>query len=209
MKYYTAKGDVGTTKLFNCPQGVRLSKGSGIFEVLGGVDELNCFVGWCRAVAERSSFQGAKRAEFLDILFAVQEDLFILQAELGGGATRLSGEKIRQLEKTIAQFADGFPVIHSFIIPGATELGALLDVSRAVARRVERLYVREIEERGATCSRRLRNIKSAERNKEKRQSGHNDATVVAYLNRMSSLLFVLARYANHAHGAMEKNPTYT
>lgn len=187
MHYYTTKGDGGTTKLFNCPQGVRLSKSDGVFEVLGGVDELNSFIGWCRAVAERSSFHGAKRTEFLDALLAAQEGLFILQAKLGGGDKPFSDEKVKQIEQDIARFADGFPMIHSFTIPGATELGALLDVSRAIARRVERLYVRE---------------------KEKRQSGHNDAVVAAYLNRMSSLLFVLARYANHTHGAVEKNPSY-
>lgn len=185
MKYYTAKGDGGTTRLFNCPQGVRLSKGDGIFEVLGGVDELNCFIGWCRAVAERSSFQGAKRAEFLEVLKMVQEDLFIIQAELGGGTKYLTGEKIKRLEKHIAQFADEFPTIHSFVIPGATELGALLDVSRTVARRVERLYIRE-----------------------KQQNGPKNISIAAYLNRTSSLLYSLARYANHAHGASEGTPTY-
>lgn len=185
MHYYTAKGDKGTTKLFSCPQGVRLSKADGVFEVLGGVDELNCLVGWCRAVAERSSFEGAKRAEFLNTLFTVQEDLFILQAELGGGDMFLSKEKIARLETDIEHFAEGFPQIHSFVIPGATELGALLDVSRTIARRIERMYIRE-----------------------RRQDSLADTRIVAYLNRLSSLLYVLARYANHIHGASEKAPSY-
>lgn len=185
MKYYTAKGDNGTTKLFNCPQGVRLSKGAGIFEVLGGVDELGCFVGWCRAVAERSSFEGRARAEFLEALRIVQEDLFIVQAQLGGAPFRLSKEKITRLETAIDRFANGFPKIHSFVIPGASELGALLDVSRTVARRVERLYIRE-----------------------KPQNRLEDISIAAYLNRTSSLLYVLARYANHAHGVPELAPLY-
>jgi cob(I)alamin adenosyltransferase len=188
MRYYTTKGDSGATKLFNCPQGVRISKGSDIFEVLGGVDELNSLIGWCRAVAERSSFQGASREEFLDALLVVQEDLFVMQAELGGSALHLTEEKVRRVEGVIARFAGEFPAVHSFVIPGATELGALLDVSRTIARRVERLYIRA--------------------EKEARQSKFGSAPVAAYLNRLSSLLYVLARYANHAHGVLEKVPSY-
>src|SRR3989344_1931638 len=189
MKYYTAKGDGGTTRLFNCPQGARLSKGDIIFEVLGGVDELNSFVGWCRAVAKRSSLQEAKRTKFLDTLLFIQEDLFIIQAELGGGTTRLSEEKVRRLEDAIERFSGGFPAIHSFVIPGATELGGLLDVSRAIARRVERTYYKAAA--------------------GKRRGTRRESTPIgSYLNRLSSLLYVLARYANHAHGAAEKNPSY-
>ncbi len=185
MKYYTTKGDKGTTKLFSCPQGVRLSKADGVFEVLGGVDELNSFVGWCKAVAERSSFPCDRRGEFLGALKMLQEDLFGIQAKLGGGGGNLPGGKVEQMEKMIALFAEGFPEIHSFVIPGATELGALLDVARTVARRVERLYIREREEAEAGV----------------------DATG-KYLNRASSLLYVLARFANHMHGAPESAPTY-
>ncbi len=185
MQYYTAKGDTGTTRLFDCPQGVRLFKGDGVFEVLGGVDELNCFVGWCRAVAERSSFQDGARTEFLEALETVQKDLFIIQAELGGAPPRLSKEKVRRLETDIERFANGFPKIQSFVIPGATELGAILDVSRTVARRVERLYIRE-----------------------KQPNALEETTIAAYLNRTSSLLYVLARYANHAHGVSETAPSY-
>lgn len=185
MRYFTAKGDTGTTKLFDCPEGVRLLKANRIFDVLGGVDELNSFVGWARAVAERVSFGDGERTRFLAALEMVQQDLFIIQAELGGGTLRLSDDKVTALEETIERFANAFPPIHSFVIPGATELGALLDVSRAVARRVERLYVAERQQRtGASIA------------------------IAAYLNRLSSLLYVLARYANHAHGAVEKSPSY-
>ncbi len=185
MKYYTTKGDEGTTRLFNCPLGTRVSKKDGIFEVLGGVDELNCFVGWCRAVASRSDFCHTERATFLTTLSTLQEDLFIIQAELGGGAKRLSATKLQRLEKTIAYFSSQFPAITSFIVPGATELSALLDVSRTVARRVERLFVREKDLFGLT-----------------------NTVLGAYLNRISSLLYVLARYANHANGEVETTPSY-
>lgn len=185
MKYYTAKGDTGTTTLFVCPQDGRLSKADGIFEVLGGVDELNCFIGWCRAVAERSSFCHGVRAKVLSALSAVQSDLFIVQAELGGGKKRLSKKKVVRLGQMTEQFANMFPPIHAFVIPGGTELGALLDVSRTVARRVERLYIRN-------------------RTEKKKAEGF----LSSYLNRTSSLLYVLARYANHSQGVTECSPTY-
>lgn len=185
MKYYTAKGDSGTTKLFNCPAGVRLSKTEPVVEALGGVDELNCFIGWARSVAERASFRKGKRVEVLDALRVLQEDLFVIQAELGGGDMKLSEETVKALETRIEQFAEQFPPIHSFVIPGATELGALLDVSRAVARRVERLYL-----------------------SARPKSGSGDSAIAAYLNRLSSLLYCIARYANHGHGAPERAPSY-
>ena len=185
MHYYTAKGDGGTTKLFSCPQGVRISKGDSIFDVLGGVDELNSFVGWCRAVAERSSLDGEKRGEFLEALRTLQEDLFIIQARLGGGAIPLSMTKVSRMELTIELFAGNFPQVRSFVIPGATELSALLDVSRTVARRVERMYIRGMQK-----------VEDA------------DGAIGPYLNRASSLLYVLARYANHAHGVPECAPSY-
>ena len=185
MHYFTAKGDKGTTKLFSCPQGVRISKGDNVFEVLGGVDELNSFIGWCRAVAERSSLDGAKREEFLEALRVLQEDLFIIQARLGGGTVPLSTNRVARMEATIELFASAFPKIHSFVIPGATELSALLDVSRTIARRVERSYIRG-----------------------KQEGEETENTIGPYLNRTSSLLYVLARYANHAHGVPECAPSY-
>ncbi|OHA21830.1 MAG: ATP:cob(I)alamin adenosyltransferase [Candidatus Taylorbacteria bacterium RIFCSPHIGHO2_01_FULL_51_15] len=185
MKYYTAKGDAGTTRLLGSEERTRLSKADEIFDVLGGVDELNSFVGFSRAVAERSSFEGSKRAQFIEALQSLQEGLFILQAELGGGSKRLSKHNVAHLEHMIARFADEFPPIHSFVIPGATELSALLDVSRAVARRVERRYVRSVTLRG-----------------------FDGAITTAYLNRVSSLLYVLARYVNHVHHVPESAPSY-
>lgn len=185
MHYYTAKGDGGMTGVFGCSPRVRFSKGDGRFEALGGVDELNCFVGWCRSVAGRSKIPASRRKEFLDALRFLQENLFVVQAELGGGAKRLSGERVKDIERRIAGFADAFPPVRSFVVPGATELGAALDITRAVARRVERAFIRG----------------------RKRRARAGDA-VAGFLNRVSSLLYVLARYVNHAQGASERAPTY-
>lgn len=188
MKYYTSKGDAGTTTLFSCPKGVRISKGNDVFEVLGGLDELNSFVGLCRATARRASFpkmDASGRSEFLNLLRAIQEDLFIIQAECAGAVLRLSDAKIKCLEETMKRFAEKFPPILSFVIPGATELGARLDVARAVSRRVERVYIRQ-----------------------KQNDAARNPAVGVYLNRLSSLFYVLARYANHAQDAVEQVPSY-
>lgn len=183
MRYYTAKGDGGSTKLFNCPDGQRISKGDGIFEVLGGVDELNCYVGWAKAVSSRSSFPHGERDEIMSALSEIQENLFIVQAELAGADKQLTESKVAMLEGVIADFADKFPALKSFVIPGASEIGSILDVARAVSRRVERLYVREFGKK-------------------------QNAALSSYLNRLSSVFYVLARYANFAHGAAEKPPEY-
>ncbi len=187
MKYYTAKGDKGTTKLFNCAQGKRISKDDPVFEALGGLDELNSFVGLCRAVTGRAGFPNLDcdgRQSLLEALLHVQEDLFVIQAELGGSGVKLTAKKQKQLEDSIERFSGLFPEVRSFVIPGSTELGALLDVARTVARRTERLYVCALS--GAAT-----------------KSG-----IGPYLNRLSSFLYVLARLANYAQGERERAPSY-
>lgn len=188
MKYYTGKGDTGTTTLFNCPHGTRLSKGEDVFGILGVLDEFNCIVGLCRSVAERASFpkmDAEGRDDFLRTLFAIQETLFIIQAEIAGAGQRLSKEKVDALERATERFSGLFPEVHSFVIPGATELGARLDIARVTARKVERLFIRQ-----------------------KKQGRTDNPVIGAYLNRLSSLLYCMARYANHAQCASEQPPSY-
>ncbi|PIQ68239.1 MAG: ATP:cob(I)alamin adenosyltransferase [Candidatus Taylorbacteria bacterium CG11_big_fil_rev_8_21_14_0_20_46_11] len=190
MKYYTAKGDAGTTKLFACPEGTRLSKGEGIFEVLGEVDELNSFVGLCRALVERdvhTTLSQKDRRNLAVTLQSIQEDLFSVQSILAGSPKPFGKAKVTKMEKKIHQFSEVFQKVDSFVIPGATVLGGFLDVARTVSRRVEREYVRECDA-------------------HPRQ--HDSPVVRAYLNRLSSLLYVLARVANHADGGTEQAPTY-
>ncbi|MDO8564632.1 MAG: cob(I)yrinic acid a,c-diamide adenosyltransferase [bacterium] len=186
MRYYTAKGDGGTTKLFNCPAGARMSKGEEVFEVLGGLDELNSFVGLSRAVAARTGFRcldAGGRSDFLQTLSGIQQNLFIIQAELAGAAPRLSEEKVTDIEERIERLSTKFPPITSFVIPGATELGSLLDICRTIARRVERSYVKA------------------------RPEG-TDSNIGRYVNRLSSAFYVLARCATHCQEVEEQAPTY-
>lgn len=184
--YYTAKGDSGTTKLFSCSQGQRISKGETIFDVLGGLDELNSHLGLCRAVTMRAGFPKANansRSTCIKVLSRAQEHLFIIQAELGGSSKRLLRAHVKEIEQFIAEFADIIPEQKSFVLPGHTELAALFDVARTIARRVERRYIRL-------------------------QSDCGETEVGPYLNRLSSLLYVLARFAVYAGGECERAPAY-
>lgn len=182
MRYFTAKGDSGTTKLFDCPPGARVGKDDPVFEALGALDELNSFVGLCRARATREV--GTDTAvDVSRVLLGVQENLFILQAELAGADKNLPPDAVAAMERAIDDIAGKFPPITSFVLPGATDLSALLDICRTLARRAERQAIRQKTRPLPPLS-------------------------LSYLNRLSSLLYVLARYANHALGKSEQFPSY-
>ncbi len=122
-----------------------------------------------------------------DILEEAQQNLFIVQAEVAGHTEKRIGlEKTKRLEEYIDAIEKEIPKITGFTLVGGTELSALLDVARTIARRTERAVV-------GVCD-------SGER------AVCEDAR--AYLNRLSSLLFALARLVNHRAGIKEKNPHY-
>jgi cob(I)alamin adenosyltransferase len=165
---YTGKGDLGMTTAFGCNQ-QRISKSSELPEALGALDELNAFIGFVKMrVVDSSKISG--------ILRDVQENLFIIQAETAGADKKLMVNKI---EKEI-------PKVIGFSIAGGTELSALMDVTRTLARRAERRLI-------AVKEASLRDL---------------SPETMAYMNRLSSLLFALARLANHKAGVAEENPRY-
>lgn len=186
---YTGKGDGGTTKTFGCDQG-RISKASELPEALGTLDELNSFLGLCkvraRAVQDSGITIGRKSFSTSQILRDVQETLFIIQAEVAGAPKKVGKAKVTQVEKIINTIEQEIPPIKSFSIAGGTELSALLDVARTLSRRAERRVVAVHE------------------------SGHRKISEQsrAYANRLSSLLFALARLANAKSGIPEENPSY-
>lgn len=181
---YTRKGDSGTTKTFGCNQ--RISKSSAVAEALGALDETNSNLGLCRARSKGLDFNVSGKT-FSEICLTAQENLFIVQAELAGAEGKtISEEKVKEVEKIVDEAEKEMPPIKSFFIPGATELGALFDVARTVARRAERRVTAVIDEGG-------------------RKIGIHSQ---AYLNRLSSLLYALARLSNHKSGAKEKAPKY-
>ena len=182
---YTRKGDGGTTKTLHCDQ--RFSKSSAVAEALGRLDELNSWLGLCRAKNWQGLALPEKGEALSEILFEVQQNLFIIQAEVAGAKGKtIVPKKVTAMEVKINAIERELPPIKSFFIPGATEAGALLDCARTLSRRAERRVV-SVHEEGK--------IKIG-------------ALSLAYLNRLSSLLYALARLANHRVGAKESAPNY-
>ena len=176
VRIYTKTGDSGETSLFDK---TRVSKSHPRVEAYGDVDELNACLGAARAA-------GADR-ELDGVLEAIQRQLFAVGARLADPAARIAArvEKaavqsgdVERLEKWIDQFEQELPPLRNFILPGGSVYGAWLHLSRTVCRRAERRVVGLGEDAV-------------------------EPIVVVYLNRLSDLLFVMARTASHRHGSPE------
>lgn len=176
---YTRKGDGGTSGLFGTKE--RLPKNSPVYDVLGMLDECNSLLGICRA---RALGQKAGDVAIAEKILQAQECLFIVQAELAGAPKTITQAHVETLEQMIEAIENLIESPHAFVIPGATELSALFDYARAVCRRAERAVV------AVTAKRPVSSATSA------------------YLNRLSSLLYVLARYTAIHTGAKELSPSY-
>lgn len=169
MKIYTKTGDTGETSLYG---GKRVSKDSCRIETYGTADELNSVIGACRSMEESK--------EIDSILEQIQHDLFTLGADLAAPENsqtkktidRIGSSHIEKLERHIDSIQPTLTPLANFILPGGSRLGAMLHFARAVCRRAERLAVRLYREE------------------------HIGLQPVVYLNRLSDLLFVLARKAN-------------
>jgi ATP:cob(I)alamin adenosyltransferase len=178
MSIYTRTGDSGESGLFGTKE--RFPKDSALYDALGTLDELNSLLGLCYALCEEppTDLQASK------IVRTVQEHLFIVQAELAGSTKSLSPEEVTWVEEHIELLMRTVEPPTCFLIPGATVRGAQFDVARTLARRAERatIHARSVRALG-------------------------DASY-AYLNRLSSLLYVLARYTAASAGKPEPAPTY-
>ena len=188
---YTRKGDNGTTKLFDSPQGVRVSKDDIIFEALGTLDELNSSIGVAKALTQNESLPYTLTVQdqsitLRDLLESLQNNLFSIQAELAGFDQVIKEEHIQYEEAIIAAVEEVIPEIKTFLIPGGDVVSAYLDVCRTVARRAERLMVKTTLQYPNRVSEHL----------------------LQYLNRLSSVLYALARFVNHTQNMREKPPTY-
>ncbi len=163
----TKTGDAGTTSLAS---GKRLPKSDPIFEIIGTIDELNSWLGLIAAKFEQE-FDSHK-----NFLMSVQDTLFYIGGELADAKqVRLTAAQLTKLEKESEalqeKMSEGW---HSrFLLPGGTELGGILDISRTVCRRTERLVVLHAEETE------IRPV------------------ILQYLNRLSDYLYVLRCYVNH------------
>lgn len=183
MALFTGKGDQGTTKMFDTPQGVRVSKTSSRSEALGAFDELNASVGLAKVVSGELVLFDQR---IKNILHTVQDHLFTLQAEIAGSQKTIPQESVEVIEKIINDIEKQLPPITTFLVPGGVELSARLDVARTISRRAERRLVALVE------------------------SGERDIaqTSRAYSNRLSSLFYALERWVNHVEGVEEKKPDY-
>lgn len=167
MKIYTRKGDDGTTGLL---YGGRVAKDSPAIEANGTVDEAQAMLGLARAEAERGS-------ELDRLLVDLQRGLYVLMAELAtaaanrpklvAGQTLVTAAMVERLEEHIDDLTGRFRPITEFVLPGHDRASAALDVARTVVRRAERLALAIAEP---------------------------EAQVGPYLNRLSDLLWTMARW---------------
>jgi cob(I)alamin adenosyltransferase len=176
VKIYTRTGDSGETGLFD---GTRVSKHDLRVEAYGDVDELNAVLGLVRAAGVDPDLD--------ERLQRLQRDLFALGSRLADPRHRIAervtkaalvDEDVTRLEAWIDEAEARIPPLRRFILPGGSQAGALLHVARTICRRAERRIV---------------------------SLGQDavDPGVLAYVNRLSDLLFVLARLANARAGVAE------
>lgn len=182
--FFTGKGDSGKSVMGK----KNISKSDSLFSLLGTLDELNSWIGFCLA-CDRGKPQ--HNIDMERILLRLQETLFIAQAEIGAIGFDMKSPDIviteyhvREMEKIIFDIDMVVPPLKSFVLPGGTMLAASLDIARAVARKTERIAVKF--------------------SKKKKLSPE----FLQYLNRLSSVLFALARYTNFIFKKLEVHPSY-
>jgi len=176
VKIYTKTGDAGETSLFD---NTRVSKADPRVDAYGEVDEVNACLGAARAAGVD--------ADLAALVESLQRDLFALGARLADPSARIADRvtkatvgaaDVERLEQAIDRLEAALPPLRRFILPGGSPAGSLLHLARTVCRRAERRVI-----------------------------GLGDQAVdpilVIYLNRLSDLLFVMARSANHRAGMPE------
>lgn len=168
VKIYTRTGDDGTTGLL---YGGRVAKSAPAIEANGAVDEAQATLGLVRAESDPGS-------ELHELLLALERDLWVLMAEVAtapdnrrklvGGKNAVTSAMVDTLEQRIDSLTGRFTMPAEFVVPGANRISALLDVSRTVVRRAERLVAAHPPAPGSL--------------------------VGQYLNRLSDLLWAMARW---------------
>jgi cob(I)alamin adenosyltransferase len=171
VKVYTKTGDTGETGLLG---GTRVGKDQPRVATYGDVDETSAVLGVVRARTGDASLGR--------LLGDVQRDLFALGAQLADPTARVASKRakaavgetsVKRLERAIDARDTKLPALTAFVLPGGSETGALLHFARTVCRRAERSVVALARQEAV------------------------DPRVIVYLNRLSDLLFVLARFENH------------
>jgi cob(I)alamin adenosyltransferase len=178
VKIYTKTGDDGSTGLFG---GGRVSKSDRRVEAYGDVDELGSVLGVARAQLGDGPVD--------ELLATIQSRLFDLGAELAstpgrelalGAVSRIDEESVQDLERAIDAAEEPLPALTSFVLAGGSQGASFLHLARTVCRRAERHLVRLAQEEPVR------------------------PVAIHYLNRLSDLLFVLARAENHARSVPDE-----
>lgn len=183
MKIYTRTGDDGTTGLLF---GGRVAKDSATIEANGAIDEAQAALGLVRADTERGS-------ELDRLLVGLERDLYVLMAEvatsadhrrkLKPGASLVTVEMVEALERRIDELSERFPPIKDFVIPGHDRVSAGLDLARTVVRRAERAALAVFGSASGAAA---------------------DSFVGRYLNRLSDLLWTMARWQEHGDSLLSR-----
>ena len=175
MKIYTKFGDSGETALFG---GMRLRKDAPRIEAIGTVDELNAYIGYAQTLIDD--------ADLSELMTRIQNHLFSVGADLATPEThakaaefRISADFTTEMETAIDALSEALPPLTNFILPGGCTAGAILHIARVVCRRSERCVVRLAREEDI------------------------NPEIIRSLNRLSDLLFVIARTVNFRANAPE------
>ncbi len=174
MPIYTRTGDKGETSLAN---GQRVNKSSPVIDFVGDLDELNSAIGICI-----SYLQFEKRFDFkieIEVLQDIQKDLFKVGAiATGANIVFESSNEVSNIETTIDDYEKIVPQLKNFILPGGSLAGSNLHYTRTLVRKLERKLVA--------------------------LNSQSVLQFLPYLNRLSDLLFVMARYVNHRVNSKEE-----
>lgn len=178
-KYYTGTGDKGDTGLL---ANYRVSKGDVLIEAIGNIDELNSYIG--------IAIFHIRNDQLRAMLKHIQNELFIIGANLASGDGKkidkaiIDDTAIVRLEENIGKLSSQLPPLKQSVIPGGCDGAVHLHFARSLARRAERRIVSVSEKY------------------------EHDKRVIAYVNRLSSFLFVAALYLNYSEGIGEEHPAY-
>lgn len=185
---YTGFGDNGTTTLFDCKQG-RISKSAMLIEALGSVDELNAYLGIIKVYCNIDKIIlkiGTKNILYSQIIEEIQQNLFIIQAELGGSNMSIGKKELIKIENIVNQIGEILPPITSFTISGGSIISSGLDFARTLTRKSERRVISVADEGSRIIN----------------------PSTISYMNRLSSVLFAMSRYVNYIFSITENHPNY-
>ena len=173
LKIYTKTGDLGQTSLYG---GKRVWKNDLTIEACGNIDELNSVLGLLRSELKGTENQ----VDFDELVEEVQKKLFVIGAKIAGFSEKeKTSFKTEGLEKFIDRLEKDLPELKNFILPDGNKTATLFHLARSVCRRAERKAV------------------------ELSQKQEIDTNIIIYLNRLSDLLFEMARYTNWKNGVEE------